>query len=316
MTNHQQIPEIQVAVGVIQRSDGWVLLAQRPSGKVMAGYWEFPGGKIEPGELPRDALTRELHEELGIDIDVAWPWLTRTYQYPHATAHLHLFRVNAWQGEAYGREQQCLCWQDPHNLHIGPLLPANHDIMDAFRLPPIYAITQAAKLGIETFMDRLQIALENGVRLVQVREKDMDDTTLQNFAVSVVEECRRFGARVMINSSITLAQASNADGVHLQTRQYLGLDTNPADGMFWSASCHNRDELLHAARLGAGFAVLSPVLPTQSHPGAPTLGWRGFAEACVNLPIPVYALGGMQTEMLDIAVAHNAHGIALLSGLW
>ncbi|MDH3870950.1 MAG: Nudix family hydrolase [Gammaproteobacteria bacterium] len=309
-------PEIRVAVGVIRCTDGRVLLAQRPAGKAMAGYWEFPGGKIEPGETPRDALARELHEELFIDIDNAQPWITRTFHYPHAVAHLELFRVTEWQGEPHGRENQQLSWQDPYRITIEPLLPANHDIMNALRLPLIYAITQAGKLGIEVFMERLQVALQNDVRLVQVREKDMDAATLQRFAEDVVTLCHAHGARVLINSDTGLARDTGADGVHLQTAQFIELDTPPVTGMMWAASCHNREELLKAAELGADFAVLSPVLPTRSHPGAPTLGWEGFADACRQLPMPVFALGGMQTGLLDTALAHNAHGIAMLSGIW
>lgn len=315
MTSHTP-PELHVAVGVLTRRDGRVLLAQRPAGKIMAGYWEFPGGKIEPGEAAYDALARELHEELGIDIDAASPWITRTFHYPHATANLHLFRVTGWQGEAHGREAQRLSWQDPHRVDIAPLLPANHDILNALQLPPLYAISQAGKLGTEVFMERLQQALENGVRLVQVREKDMQHAQLERFALAVVELCHKHGARVMINGDIDLARRTGADGVHLQTAQYLACRQAPVSGLLWSASTHNRDELLQAADLGAGFAVLSPVLPTRSHPGAPTLGWDGFAAACAGTPIPVYALGGMQTGMLDSARAHHAHGIALLSGIW
>jgi 8-oxo-dGTP diphosphatase len=309
-------PEIRVAVGVIRRTDGRVLLAQRPAGKAMAGYWEFPGGKIEPGETPRDALARELHEELFIDIGDAQSWITRTFHYPHAVAHLELFRVTEWQGEPHGRESQQLSWQDPHRVDITPLLPANHDIMNALRLPSLYAITQAGKLGVDEFMERLQTALLDKLRLVQVREKDMDPASLRRFANDVVALCHTHDARVLINSDIALARDSGADGVHLQTAQFIDLDTPPVTGMMWAASCHNREELLKAAGLGADFTVLSPVLPTLSHPGAPTLGWEGFANACRHLPMPVYALGGMKTGLLETALAHNAHGIAMLSGIW
>ncbi len=188
-------PEIRVAVGVIRRADGRVLLAQRPAGKAMAGYWEFPGGKIEPGETPRDALARELHEELFIDIGNAQPWITRTFHYPHAVAHLELFRVTEWQGEPHGRENQQLSWQDPERITIEPLLPANHGIMNALRLPPLYAITQASKLGIDVFMARLKTALLNGIGLVQVREKDMDAAALRRFAGDVVTLCQIPGSR-------------------------------------------------------------------------------------------------------------------------
>jgi len=309
-------PKLHVAVGVLTRRDGRVLLAERPAGKDMAGYWEFPGGKIEPGEAARDSLVRELHEELGIDVEHAEPWITRTFHYPHATAYLHMFRVTGWNGDPHGREEQRLSWQDPDDVNITPLLPANHDIMAALRLPPLYAITMAGRLGVDIFMERLQLALRNGVRLVQVREKDMAPALLEEFTGAVVELCHRHAARVMVNGDIDLARRTGADGVHLQTGQYLALAQAPVTDLVWSASTHSRAELLQAARLGAGFAVLSPVLPTRSHPGAATLGWDGFASACDGTPIPVYALGGMQTGMLATARAHNAHGIALLSGIW
>lgn len=309
-------PELHVAVGVIRRPDGHVLLAKRPAGKAMAGYWEFPGGKIEPGETAKEALARELREELSIKISHALPWLIRTYHYPHAIAHLQLFRVTAWQGEPHGREDQQLSWQDPHGIDVDPLLPANHSIMKALRLPELYAISQAEKLGVDEFMDRLQDALRKGLRLVQVREKNMDPDTLQLLVRDVVSLSHSHGAQVMVNSDIELARSAGADGVHLQTAQFIERDVSPVTDIMWSASCHNRAELLHAAELEADFAVLSPVLPTRSHPGAPTLGWEAFARACSGLPMPVYALGGMQHSLLASALEHNAHGIAMLSGIW
>src|SRR3954453_12623628 len=89
---------IEVAAAVIQRPDGAFLLAQRPAGKVYAGYWEFPGGKVEPGEPVERALARELHEELGIDVATSYPWLVRVFTYPHATVRLNFRRVLHWKG--------------------------------------------------------------------------------------------------------------------------------------------------------------------------------------------------------------------------
>jgi len=304
-----------VAVGVILDADGRVLLAERPQGKPMAGYWEFPGGKIERGERPQTALARELHEELGIDIGHALPWITRVYSYPHATARLHLFRVTQWRGEPHGREGQRLCWQDPQAVAVDPLLPANHGILAALRLPPLYAISQASKYGIAGFMERLGSALVNGVRLIQVREREMPPPQRAAFARDVVELAHRYGAQVLVNGDAALALEAGADGVHLQAGQLMDSDQAPATPL-WAASCHNREELMHAAGLGADFAVLSPVLPTASHPGAPTLGWQRFAELSRDLPMPVYSLGGMRRELQETAMAHNAHGIALLSGAW
>jgi 8-oxo-dGTP diphosphatase len=308
-------PVTDVAVGVLVGGDGRVLLAERPPGKPMSGYWEFPGGKIERGENPRTALARELHEELGIDIGQALPWITRVYRYPHATARLRMFRITRWRGEPHGREGQRLSWQAPHAVDVEPLLPANHGILSALRLPPLYAITHAARYGVSTFMERLHTALEDGVRLIQVREHTMQPQQLAAFAADVVQLAHRYNARVLVNADAELARESGADGVHLQAKQLLHSELPPA-ARLWAASCHNRDELLRAAGLGADFAVLSPVLPTASHPGTPALGWARFAALCRDLPMPVFSLGGMRRELLEAAMRHNAHGIALLSGIW
>ena len=149
---------------------GSFLLAQRPEGKSYAGFWEFPGGKVEGGETLLHALERELHEELGIKIVTAYPWLTCLHVYTHATVKLNFFRITAWQGELHGKENQQLSWQTPTNLTVSPMLPANTFVLRALQLPPVYAISNIAELGSENFMERLQVALENGLRLVQVRE--------------------------------------------------------------------------------------------------------------------------------------------------
>ena len=164
-------------------------------------------------------------------------------------------------------------------------------------------------------MERLRSALDRGVRLIQVRERDMSADEMTRFTGRVVPLAHEYGAQVLVNGDENIAQASGADGVHLQAGQLMQCHT-PPDTRLWAASCHNREELLHAARLGANFVVLSPVLPTPSHPGEPTLGWDTFAELCLDLPMPVYALGGMKLDMLETAMTHSAHGVSLLSGIW
>jgi len=304
-----------VAAAIVQQADGRVLLAERPAGKPWAGYWEFPGGKIERGETPHAALARELHEELGIEVDAATPWITFAYDYPERSVRLHFFRVPRWHGEPHGREGQRLAWERPEAVQAAPLLPANEKILQALNLPPHYAITQAGKLGVEPFLARLQSALDRGVRLIQVRERDLAGENLESFARRVVDLAHAAGARVLVNGDTTLAQRSHADGVHLQAKQLMRLGAPPAV-RWWAASCHDRAELEQAARFGAAFVVLSPVLPTASHPGEPGIGWQGFSELIRDLPMPVYALGGMKPELLDVARQHGAHGIALLSGAW
>lgn len=316
--NDEPVPTgriIDVAAGVILRKDGHVLLAERPAGRPLAGDWEFPGGKFEAGESPVDALARELHEELGIELDQAYPWITRTHAYPDWTVRLHMYRVADWHGEPRGREGQQLSWEDPHAVRVSPLLSANDGILRSLNLPQLYAITHASKYGIPDFMEHLRTALDNGVSLIQVRERDMPPAQLTAFARDVVSVAHHSGARVLVNGDIGIAREAGADGMHLQSEQLMRCRTRP-DIEWLGASCHNREELLRAAELGADLAVLSPVLPTRSHPGAATLGWQRFAELCLDMPMPVFALGGMRTDMINTAMTHSAHGVALLSGIW
>jgi 8-oxo-dGTP diphosphatase len=308
-------PIVEVAVGIIQRADGCVLLAERPPGKPWAGYWEFPGGKIEAGEDVRMALTRELHEELGIELELGYPWISVDYAYPEKRVRLNFYRVLGWHGTPHGREGQRLSWEDPQWVGVQPLLPANEKILHALRLPAIYGITHAAHGGAAAFLARLDAALEHGLRLIQVREPEMDTETRQSFAREVVARAHRYGARVLVNGDAALARAVGADGVHVPAWQLLQLTAPPA-AEFWAASCHDGVELARAAELHAHFVVLSPVLPTASHPQAPGLGWERFAQLVRHYPLPVYALGGMRLDLLETAMSHGAHGVSLLRGVW
>ncbi|MGK2900062.1 MAG: NUDIX domain-containing protein [Burkholderiaceae bacterium] len=110
MSADPRVP-VDVAVGVLIDPDGDFLLTSRPAGKVCAGYWEFPGGKLEAGESVEQALRRELHEELGIEIGAVQPWRVEVVDYPHARVRLHFCKVFAWRGEFQMREQQAMAWQ-------------------------------------------------------------------------------------------------------------------------------------------------------------------------------------------------------------
>jgi 8-oxo-dGTP diphosphatase len=313
--NVSRNPLIDVAAAVIHGPQDQVLLAQRPTGKPYAGYWEFPGGKIEMGEGALQALRRELHEELGIEVDDASPWLTRVYAYPEKTVRLRFFRVERWHGEPHGREGQTLCWQSPHAITVTPLLPANDPIMQALRLPAIYAITHATKWGPNEFLRRLTSALEKGVRLIQLREKEMSARDATAFAREVVALANKYDATVLINADMALDVEVGAAGLHLPSAQLMRLGTRPP-ARVCAASCHTPAELKHAAALGLDFVVLSQVLATASHPGAPSIGWPRFAELIADYPLPVYALGGMRLDDLSTARRHGAHGIASMSAVW
>jgi len=306
---------VEVAAAVLLRPDGSFLLGRRPPGSIYAGYWEFPGGKVEAGETPRAALVRELQEELGIAVDCAHPWITREFVYEHAHVRLHFFRVVSWRGEVRDLQHDALQWQLPAAATVTPVLPANAPVLAALALPDFYAITQAGKIGVDRQLQTLQAALQAGLRLVQLREPELAPAQRAAFVATATELCHRFGARVLCHGDSREAARSGADGVHFTATQLASLTARP-DFPLVAASCHDARELALAARLGLDFAVLGPVRATASHPGRPGMGWDRFSRLIADSPLPIYALGGLARADREAAWAAGAHGIAAIRAAW
>ena len=309
---------VEVAAAVMLRADGQeYLLAQRPQGKVYAGYWEFPGGKVEAGESIRAALIRELHEELGITVTECSPWLTRTFTYPHATVRLNFWRVTAWSGEigiTAPLEHAAVDWQQiGKTATVTPILPANDPILKALALPTRMAITMAETEGIERTLERIDTALTQGLKLIQIRDKHYPEAKRVWLAETVTQLAHSHGALVLINDDANLAQRVHADGLHLSSSALAQCSSRP-DFAWVGASCHTAEEIQHAGELLLDYALLGPVLPTPSHPEASGIGWEAFSASIADNTLPVFALGGMRPEMLEQAQALGAHGIALMRG--
>ena len=311
---------VEVAAAVIERPDGTFLMASRPAGKVYAGWWEFPGGKVEPGETARHALDRELKEELGITVTKAYPWLNRAFDYDHARVMLRFFRVLEWQGEPHPHEDQGgLAWTHAAHADVAPILPANGPILRGLQLPLIYGITALTEWGEPDFMPRLEDALNRGLRLVQLREKTLPEAQQLRLAHQMYEVCQRYDSRLLVNGSLGLAQALRDDGleigIHLTSAQLMSAAARPE--LPWvAASCHDERELDRAAALDADLVVLGPVKHTSSHPDVQPLGWERFQRLIEDYPLPVYALGGLSTTDMAQARTCGAHGIALKSNAW
>ena len=309
---------VEVAAAVLLRAGGReFLLAQRPAGKVYAGYWEFPGGKVEPGESVREALVRELREELGITVTACAPWLTRTFTYPHASVRLNFWRVTAWEGEigiTAPLEHDAVDWLECGKpATVAPILPANDPILKALALPATMAITNAEAEGTERQLERLEEALAGGLRLVQVRDRGWPPAQRLWFAETVVRLAHERGALVVVNGDADIARRTGADGLHLPAAALAACRERP-DFTWVGASCHTAAEIARAGELALDYALVGPVLPTPTHPDNPGIGWTGFAAATAGNMLPVFALGGMRRDMLATAQAHGAHGIALMRG--
>ena len=299
---------IEVAAAVIERPDGAFLLAQRPRGKVYAGYWEFPGGKAEAGEPPARALEREIREELGIEVVKAYPWVTRVHVYEHGTVMLHFFRVVQWRGEPHAHEHQALVWQRIADPVVEPMLPANGPVLASLALPLEYAITDAQALGLTVQLERIEARLKSGLRLIQVRDKGNWERSALSYAVKSM--AKQYGARVLVNGGPAV------DGTHFSAQELMGLRSRPQEKGLMAASCHTVQELGHAMAIGLDFAVLGPVKATPTHPGASLLGWEGFRRIAEGASIPVYAIGGLVPQDMDSARRAGAHGLAMIRGAW
>ena len=297
---------VEVAAAVLQRADGSFLLAQRPVGKVYAGYWEFPGGKVEPGEPPHEALARELREELGIDVERAYPWLTREHVYPHGHVRLNFFRVVSWRNEPHPREDQAIAWQMPGTRLAAPMLPANAPVLASLALPDEYAITDAGRMGIAAMLAALETRFRDGLKLVQIREPLLGTPERDLFSEQVIGLAHRHAAKVMVKAPL-----EGADGLHLTAAQLMALKARPR-GLV-AASCHTRAEVERAMALELDFAVLGPV---KEKSGALPLGWERFAAMVRATTIPVYAIGGLTRTDLEEAWRAGAHGVAMIRGAW
>jgi 8-oxo-dGTP diphosphatase len=304
---------IEVVAGILRDGAGRVLVAQRLPGTHLAGRWEFPGGKIEAGESAEAALRRELHEELGVEIGAIEPLIRVPWSYAEKSIVLHAFVVRDFGGTPHGRQQQALQWIDPGSDRMS-MPAADLPIIMALRLPPLYAITAEPALADAEFVSSVRALCASGIRLLQLRARTVDGGRLRRLATTIQPVAREFGVTLLVNGDIELVRQLDLDGVHVQSRELLALRARPLDAnRLVAASCHDANELMHAAEIGVDFAVLGPVLPTGSHPDATPLGWDRFAALCADAPLPVYALGGMTRADLPRARAAGAQGIAGIS---
>ena len=308
---------LHVAAAVIRGDDGRVLIAKRADDKHQGGLWEFPGGKVEEGEAIADALARELREELGIAVRAARPLIRIPYDYPDQRVLLDVWEVSRFDGEPHGAEGQPLAWVAPRELAEYAFPAANAPIVAAARLPEHYLITPDG-LAPQALLVGLRRALEQGVRLVQLRAPAMFDAQYRDLAVDAVGLCAG-RAQVMLKGPLEWLGDFPSAGWHLsaaQLRRYAD-QGRPLPAERWlAASCHSAEELALAERMGVDFVTLSPVQATRSHPEAAPLGWAVAAELLDGFGRPAYLLGGLTTDDLPQARASGAQGIAAIRGLW
>ena len=309
---------VHVAAAAILSRDGkQALIARRPSNVDHGGLWEFPGGKLAPYETGLAGLKRELHEELGVEIQRAQPLIRIHHEYPDKHILLDVWQIHEFSGEPFGREGQAVRWVPLEELANYPFPAANLPILQAVMLPTEYLIT-AEESEEDVFDACLERALvEDGVRLVQLRAKNLDEAAYLARAERALALCRRYSAQLLLNGEPALLEQIDADGIHLTSERLMSLERRPiAEDKWLAASTHDRPQLEQAARVGCDFVTLSPLRTTPSHPEVAPLGWHDFQELVERAAMPVFALGGMTRHDANPARAVGAQGIASIRDFW
>ena len=324
---------IHVVAGVLFDASGRVLVARRPEGRHLAGLWEFPGGKLMPGESREVGLARELAEELGVGVLAAQPLIRVEHRYPDREVVLDVWRVESYSGEPHGREGQPIAWRDIRSLDSADFPPADVPVLTALRLPRRYLVTPEPDRDWSAFLERLSARVEQGFELVQLRAKSLREPALLDLGTRAAEICRRGGATLLVNADPEVARRCGAGGVHLTSDRLArmlrerpvarsGVAVRPAGesggrrGFLIGASCHDARDIERARAAGCGFAVLGPVRETTTHPGAPVLRWSGFERLTRCAGMPVYAIGGLGDDDIAVASTNGGQGVAAVRAFW
>ena len=322
---------IHVVAGVLTDAAGRVLVARRHEASHLGGLWEFPGGKLAPGESRETGLARELAEELGVRVFSARPLIWVEHRYADRDVVLDVWEVESFANEPHGREGQRIEWRDIHRLDPARFPPADLPVLAALRLPSRYLVTPDPGGDWDRFLGRLQARVTEGFDLLQLRAKSLDESALVELGGRAAAICRAGGATLLVNTDPATARRCGAGGVHLTgdrlARTVLSGrragGASPVSGatrgsppLLVGASCHDARDLERARAAGCDFAVLGPVRETSTHPGAPVLGWDGFARFARGAGLPVFAIGGLGEVEIGTARRSGGQGVAAIRAFW
>lgn len=311
-------PVVPVVAAALFNPQGQVLINERPAGKPLAGYWEFPGGKLEVGESSVEALIRELREELAVVATAFQPLISLRHEYAERIIELTVFRGEIGEQPPQSLEAQRLAWVAPQQLHEYDLLPANGPIVKALLLPSYYAISPeppSAPAAWPEFITSLKAQVQrHSLELVQLRAKQLEPASLVELVKQLYPVLQQLNCQMLVNGQASLLQELPADGLQLPSTELQNYTQRPVPNTKWfGVSCHTAADLVQASKLEADFALLGSVQASNSHPSGKTLGWAEFARLSQDVNVPVYALGGLQRSQLAAAKRYGAQGIAGIS---
>lgn len=309
--------KVHVAVAVMRNQAGKVFVTRRADDVHQGGLWEFPGGKVEEGESPREALNREIMEENGVEIHDAKSLIQVPFDYPDKKVLLDVWEVTKYSGEPHGREGQKCDWVNIEELSNRPFPEANQSIIASLRLPDKFLVTPEPGESIEQFLSSLKNSIERGVEWLQFRATTLQTNDYDSLAAHVCELCSQSGVRVMLRSKPGVIQSLGAAGLHLTATQLMSVKDRPVSPDSWlSASCHTKQEILHANDIGVDFIFIGSVMKTGSHADVVPIGWDEFSRLASIAIMPAYAIGGMSLDDIAKARQQGGQGIAAISSLW
>ncbi|WP_051347276.1 Nudix family hydrolase [Thiomicrorhabdus chilensis] len=315
-TQSQQGKWVDIAIGVLKR-DQQVCISLRQKHQHLGGHWEFPGGKIESGETVEQALQREFLEELGVRTHQWQPLISVPWDYGEIAVRLHVYVSECFDGEPEGKEGQLVEWCEICDLTDKRFPEANAGILMALALPKVF-MSIGNFDSLEDGLRRLRLALENGVRLAQLKLAKIApsdrDAVVEAFRALSTE----YQAILLLNASPEVLQKyEGLDGIQLSASQAEQYSARPIDlNHLLAVSTHDLSGMRHALAIGADLILLSPIQFTKAHPDLQAIGWSRLNEWLKEIPVPVYALGGMGLEDMQKATASGAQGVMLTRGVW
>jgi len=293
-----------------------VLVGQRLVKDLYFEKWEFPGGKLESGESAKAALTRELLEELNIQVITATPLISLEHDYPDRQVRLHVYEVTKYTGEPIGKEGQQIKWVLPQECKELDFLDANEPIVNSIALPQTVLITDFGRYGLEATLEVIKQYMNlKQPMMVQVREPNASEKSLAEY-LTCIRSASCISTIIVLNGDPEVAEKLGYDGVHLNRQRLKNYKSRFELKNQWvGISCHNKAEIDHANWVG-DFALVSPVLHTNSHPEAEPLTWNGFKQLNSKAKLPCYALGGVSIDDIETSKEFGGQGIAGISSYY